>query len=60
MWLYAALAVLLLSFAGYALANQTPSSSAGAGPVVKTYPGGMTMTVSETGANTAFLQHPSR
>ncbi len=55
MWLYAALAVLLLSFAVYALANQTPSSSAGAGPVVKTYPGGMTMTVSETGANTAFF-----
>ena len=54
-WLYAVLAVLLLSFAGYALANQTPSTSTGTGPVVKTYPGGLTMTVSETGANTAFF-----
>ncbi len=54
-WLYAALAALLLLFAGYAYANQTPATSSGAGPVVKTYPGGMTMTVSETGANTAFF-----
>ena len=47
--------MLLLSFAGYAFANQTPSTSAGTGPVTKTYPGGMTMTVSETGANTSFF-----
>lgn len=58
-WLYAALAVLLLSFAGYALANQTPSSSAGTGPVTKTYnTSGFTTTFSRTGANT-IINAPS-
>ena len=54
-WLYAALVIVLCLFAVVGSANQTPSSSAGAGPVVKTFPGGMTMSVSETGANTAFF-----
>ena len=55
MWCYAAFALLLLLCAGYALANQTPSTSAGTAPVTKTYPGGLTMQISETGANTSFF-----
>ena len=51
-WLYAALAVLLLSFAGYALANQTNSTSSGTGPIIKTYPSTLTATYTIGGPQT--------
>lgn len=48
--------VLLSCLALFAVqANQVPSSSAGAGPVTKTFPGGTTMQITETGANTSFF-----
>lgn len=49
-------ATLLLLLAGApAAANQTPSSTAGVGPVTKTYPGTTTMQVSVSGANTVIF-----
>jgi uncharacterized repeat protein (TIGR01451 family) len=49
------LAALLGLFATYASANQTPSSSAGTAPVVKSYPSGLTGTITLTGANVSFF-----
>ncbi|MBK7161767.1 MAG: DUF11 domain-containing protein [Sphingomonadales bacterium] len=42
-------------FAGFAHANQTPSSSSGTGPVTKTYPGTTTMQVTLSGANAVIF-----
>jgi uncharacterized repeat protein (TIGR01451 family) len=53
--LYAAFAMLLLFSGPMVRANQTPSSSAGTGPVTKTFPGGTTMQIAEVGTNTAFF-----
>ena len=54
-WLYAVLAIACLLCAGFAFANQTPSSTAGTGPVTKTFPGGTTMQVSLSGANSVIF-----
>jgi len=45
----------LCLFAGFAHANQTPSSSSGTGPVTKTYPGTTTMQVTLSGANAVIF-----
>ena len=46
---------MLLLAATFVRANQTPATSAGAGPVTKTFPGGTTMQIAEVGANTSFF-----
>ena len=49
------LAALLCLLSAPSFANQTPSSSSGAGPVTKTYPGTTTMQVSLSGANSVIF-----
>lgn len=54
-WLLTAVALFFLLSATPSFANQTPSSTAGTGPVTKTYPGTTTMQVSVSGANTVIF-----
>jgi uncharacterized repeat protein (TIGR01451 family) len=55
-WLYAALAVLMLTFAGFAYANQVQTSSSGAAPTVtKTYPSTLNYTSTIAGARVAYF-----
>ncbi len=56
-WLHAMFAAILCLCAGFASANQTPSSSSGTGPVTKTYPGTTTMQVSLSGANSVIFDN---
>lgn len=49
------LLVLLALWIAPANANQTPSTSSGTGPVTKTFPGGLTMQISENGTNSAIF-----
>lgn len=53
--LHVLFATILCLCAGFASANQTPSSSSGTGPVTKTYPGTTTMQVSLSGANAVIF-----
>ena len=57
-WLYAALAVLLLLVGNSTRANQVPTTSAGAGPITKTYPSNLNYQLSITGAQTS-INNPS-
>ena len=53
--MHALFAAILCLCAGFASANQTPSSSSGTGPVTKTFPSGTTYSTTVSGANVAFF-----
>jgi uncharacterized repeat protein (TIGR01451 family) len=53
-WIIALIAMLCL-FSGQAYANQTPSSTAGTGPVTKTYPGTTTMRTTVAGTRSVIF-----
>jgi hypothetical protein len=54
-WWFAALAAFITLFATFAYANQVPTTSAGTGPVTKTYPSTLNYQLSVTGAPTTIF-----